>query len=1046
MSTPILPSVNLRDDLAAPERLGHYHPTARSLAVTRAVIEGTATMVVAAYGSGKSLAAGIGALAVANRRADQERLLEIAERMDAVDPALCDVIVSRAASGAAGRAVVLSGHVPDVAAALAEALALPQSGSLEAVLRAAGRLRCVDRIAIVWDEFGRHLEALVAEGRTRELDAVQRLAEWAARAKGPSASLTLLLHQNLLAYAPSVNQTTRHEWRKIEGRFAQVRFVEDSRELYRLIGHVMARRHGGCARAGADPTAIAGGVVAHGWLGGLEDVADAAEILAQARPLSAAALHVLPRLVARVGQNERSLFAFLESLDPGAPVGMDAVFTAFSDAMRADVGVGGTHRRWLEAENARARAESEAEREAIAAACLLQLGAHGERRTLSREALEFAVHCAGIDAVAARAAVDSLIARKLLLHRKRNDDVSVWSGADVDVSGRLEEERAARAAGLDLLAFLEAAHPAPFVRPVRHNARLGTARYLEGVYALAADLPALDATPGAWGRIVYVLCETGEDVAAARAFAATARLARTILVVPHAPVPARDAALEVEALQALRRDESFTGEDPLVAQELGELLAVARRHLAVVLHRLVTDRPTAATWFHDGEALPVSADQAAGVVASRLMDAWYPLTPRIINEQVMRGRLSRQIQTARVRMLTRLMEHSAAPGLGYAPDDSSPEASLARTVLVRTGLHVADGATGRFAEPEELADPGLARAWQTVKDFFTSPGVKPLTAIVEALGAPPLGLPAGVVPIVVMAGYRAFARAVSLRSDGSYVPDVLGFAATSMFRDPWRHEVEVHQSDAVTLHYLAEVADVFSHERPGAHDERVSVAVSALFAWRAGIADGARRSHRLGSAARALLRAVDRADDPAHLVLRTLPEALAPRQTGEARLTETIRQLECARTCVDGLVDGYLRDAVRIVGETLRLDEAEEDAVRGIQAWVSCLDVDALLRRHDLKLTDKTVLRTARETMNGRYSPESLARAISSVLLQRGFEKWQDDTPDQLRKELRECRIRIEAAALDVERPTSELRPIIISRIKQLENQLLRINNSEETR
>ena len=51
----LLRSVSLRDDLAVPARLAHYRPTRRSLPVTRAVLEGDATMVIAAYGSGKSL-------------------------------------------------------------------------------------------------------------------------------------------------------------------------------------------------------------------------------------------------------------------------------------------------------------------------------------------------------------------------------------------------------------------------------------------------------------------------------------------------------------------------------------------------------------------------------------------------------------------------------------------------------------------------------------------------------------------------------------------------------------------------------------------------------------------------------------------------------------------------------------------------------------------------------------------------------------------------------------------------------------------------------
>ena len=49
-----------------------------------------------------------------------------------------------------------------------------------------------------------------------------------------------------------------------------------------------------------------------------------------------------------------------------------------------------------------------------------------------------------------------------------------------------------------------------------------------------------------------------------------------------------------------------------------------------------------------------------------------------------------------------------------------------------------------------------------------------------------------------MAGYRAFARAVSLRTDGAYVPDVLGFETSRMFIEPERHTVTVYEASEAT--------------------------------------------------------------------------------------------------------------------------------------------------------------------------------------------------------------------------------------------------------
>ena len=135
---------------------------------------------------------------------------------------------------------------------------------------------------------------------------------------------------------------------------------------------------------------------------------------------------------------------------------------------------------------------------------------------------------------------------------------------------------------------------------------------------------------------------------------------------------------------------------------------------------------------------------------------------------------------------------------------------------------------------------------------------------------------------------------------------------------------------------------------------------------------------------------------------------------------------------------------VRALCEAFRIGYG--NAVEGVQDWVACLDVAALMARDDLRLTDKAVLRTARDTADGRYTPASLARAVSSILLQRGVEHWQDGTAGQYAMLLRECRTRIEDSALAVEIPSPRLAPVIRKRIAGLEEMLTRIEGNGEAR
>lgn len=1041
-----LKSINIIDDLGHPQRFAHYHPTSRSAPLISAVMRPGATMAIAAYGSGKSLAAGIGALAVSNNPAAGKVLTEISRRMEQVDSAIGTAIAERVASGARGRVIALSGYVRDLPEQMSAALGLERCRTVKAVVAAIRDRPDIDHVAIVWDEFGRHLEGLVMDARSRDLEAVQDLAELAERPFGTTMSVTLLLHQSVLAYARTLNQTSRNEWRKIEGRFNQMRFVEDSSQLYSLVARLVgAHAPDDKSPDGVPVDEVVSRAIEGRWYDDMKSAEDAAQLVKTAWPLSAAALQILPRLVARVGQNERSLFTFLESLDLARTVGTDAVYDAFSEAIRSDIGVGGLHRQWVEAESARNRAESDTEKEALSAAFLLQAGSSGERRHVKKAVLVGAVASSGISIADAEAAIDALIARKLLIHRKLNDEVSVWHGADLDVSTKLREEREKIGASFDLMGFLDKEHRAPFVRPVRHNVSKSVNRYLDGVFAKASELGKFLQQPfkADWGRIVYVLANTAEEISSARS-AASEAWERTVIVIPSEPVPTEDAALEVEALLTLRRNEDLLSQDPLVAREIDELLAVSRSYLSVILHRLTTDRPSSSEWWHSGERLEVDADRPAGIAISRMLGAWYPKTPLVVNDQIVRTKLSRPMLTARIRMITRLMGRADTPGLAYGDDEGAAEASVYRTVLMRTGLHLEQDGKGAFAEPSEIADPGLSEVWGIVKEFFTSKGVKRLGELTALLSAPPYGVAAGLMPIIVMAGYKAFARAVAIRSEGRYVRDILGFDSTRMFLEPENTEIEVFGSDPQILKYLDDFVYTFIYERPSDFDEKTMMASMALEKWLSTIADGARRSRRMSEDARAMLRVIQYAEDPVTLVMKTLPDTLGPSDKPHAaRLTYVIDALRRCRDSVDALVDGYLRDAVEVVEEVLHLNERERGTISGVLEWVDCFDVASLSRRQDMKLTDITILKTADDTRNGRYSAEGFARVISQILIKRTVDKWQDDTKDHFRKELREARERIEAAALDAEIPSEKIIPVIESRMKYLEAQLKRIRRSQ---
>ena len=1075
----VLRSISLREDLAVPGRLSHYRPTSKSLAVVRAIMGRDATMAVAPYGSGKSIAAGVGALIVQNEPSAREALLPVLDRLRSVDKELHERVMERHQSDVHGRTVILTGYERELAPALlagtqittGHQLADDPSSELAVALQQLSASKD-DHIAVVWDEFGRHIEGLIADGRQDALQAVQHLAEWASRATYPSASLVLLMHQGLLAYAGGLNQTSRNEWRKVEGRFQHLRFIDDSRELYELIVElVSANRPKRSPRTREHKLRqIAQGAASARWFDGEQDVDRVSRILRDAEPLTAGGLQILPTVVARVGQNQRSLFSFIGDNRLDATIGTTEVYQAFSDAMRTDVGIGGTHRRWVETENALSRADGPLSREALTTACLFQLGTDGERRRLSRAALELSLASRfGCGFKKASNTVQSLIKRKLIIHRRSHDDITIWCGADVDLATKIRDFRSRRIHSFDLIPFLNEHHPPPFIRPARHNSELGVTRYLTGSYFQASTvleavspeelLCHLDAP---WGRVLYLVSDDQQTLEHVRGRILNhwAHLnAQAVFVLPNEPLPLLDAALEVAALVSLREDDAILGEDPLVSQEIDELLSIARTHLDRVLHRLVSDRSADSMWICRGQRIPVSSDSPAGIAVSRLMDEWYHQTPPISNDQLMRNQLTRQMRTATVRVILRIMERSHRHHLDYAPDDTSAEASVYRTVLEHTGLHISEGAVGRFATPEEISDSALRHSWSLVRRFFHEPAEtpKPLSEIVAALRSMPIGMPLGVIPIFVMAGYRAFARVVTVCTDGKFVSDLLGFNASNMFVEPDRHSVMIYSVADETATYLKDLAYVFNPIQPRDRGdlELIRFASDALDSWKQTVPRGAWRSNTLPDNARTLLRLLWRAEDPAVLLLQELPTTFGGNNNG-SRYRSTLDVITRARNDVDQLITGYVQLAVQTIEETLAIVGASSprgyhvEALRPVRDdylaidkvdrqleevgnWISCLDVPALLARKDLAKTDRAVLGITQDTIRGHYTPQDLARKLSSILLQQGCDQWQDSTIERFRMLLRECKRRIEDAALSTAVPGKSIAPLIRAKIRELE-------------
>ena len=1043
----LLRSINVVFDVAEPSRVAHFRPTGKSVTLLRALLglqPERAFVVVAPYGSAKSLASTYAAQVIENQAKARDTIQLVAKRIEPLSSELFKDIAERCRGDRSGVVIALNGPSANlgesIRAALLDSLRRTGRKQLAKKIEACGWDSIAEFLAVVsdlnqlgndapnqvlfvWDEFGRHLESLVASGRSSELSDLQTLAEFAVRQRSPRMTIALLMHQPMVQYAGSAPQGVRNEWAKIAGRFDSVEFVDDSRETYRLVAEAMQARRGQARATSDKPSKAAKAICAEAKKLELFSHIPKAEVetlCEMSAPMHATALWLLPRTSARVAQNERTLFTFLGSIDPTATIGLGEIYDYFAPVMRGDTATGGSYRQYLEAESAIAKcADIEHGAEAVKSACLLSLGLSGARARAGRALVEFALS-AYCGAEKAHAVITELIKRKILLHRRHSNELSVWHGTDADLRGKLESVMQERAEPLDVVAALNTELPPPFWKPVRYNDEFKISRFYRSEYRRVTDLTETDAfhraaeAPFADGHVVYLIAESEAECTKAREIAArfTKHSPNLVVAAPIKPLKLALPLREIDAIHELQRDKDLIDSDPLITSEFQQMLEDSRAHLQRLVDAVLQPDGESTVWFAGGKERRLKGIAALRELLSTQMKTMFPDAPRIANELIVRRKPTAVVVNARKKLVLAILERSGKLDLGIT--GKSADHSMFRCLLLNTGLYRAQGTDAwRFATPDELEDKGLRAVWNAFKEFVSQPAAdaKPLVQLFALLQAPPFGLRAGLIPILLAGALKAFPAPVTLSKRGEYVGDILPSTVEDMCRNPDEYRFTVLDLGAKECDYLRGVHQIFSGtEGTSPTDgDLVRLAFESVEAWKRQLPPASLKTYRITAAAKKLRDAVNQPSDALVLLLNAMPRAVG-QSTDLVKAVNSIRAAKCELEEVPQKFEMAAAEAVR---RSLGVAEVVDRGLRSVcDVWFAAIPLSI---REQLKANrDDNRPGALLERMSIRYeTDDQLLQSLCSLVSETRPTRWEDTTPAVFARTFDDTVRRIEAAAIE---------------------------------
>lgn len=904
-------------------------------------------------------------------------------------------------------------------------------------------------IFVIWDEFGRYLEARTAQAFGNEAALLQSFAE-TCNYSGADHQLhfVVLAHKELQSYASKLPADFQQEWSRIEGRFQRHNVSSDALVAYRLIASAINHQDNKVVNAFLDHDTrhqlAAEASDAH--LFSTLSLQQVEHIIARTWPLHPVTVYALTRLSNKVAQNERTMFTFLavnerhalldildqiDQTDDDLLVYPYYLWDYFEDAIRSDIGAGGAHQVWSGVKHALDKV-SQTDDLSIMVIKTLGILLLCSDMDVARPSTDFVAWAMGAtsdeDYDALIATLNNLKRRKVIINRRVDGYWTFTAGSDVDFEGRLAEtlERV-NPSDTQLKRLLEASFPAPHTLARRYNQDKSMTRYFNGIYWWGDNLKDVPwdtviEQQKADGVVVYVLVT--DELMLKRAQQATVYHPQVIYVFPQAPqVVLRDALRELFGLQELNNDPTLSQQDDKqrVQREIDWLIEDAEVRLQREISQLTEPRQAKSTWVvpHQSSLYAHQVDspgQTSRLVSAVCYDV-FPATPVFNVEGLNKQNPTRQQSRAAEKVIEALFYNKLDPTLGL--EGNGPEVLIASVLINNTGI--LRQVEGVYEVSAPSSDKHLLEVWHIIDDYLQACQEEPssLASLVQCLQAPPLGIRMGVIPVLFAAVLRRYLNGVTLRQERRAKHPITGELITDIIRNADKYTLEIKDWSDTQQRLWDALLSMFENHifENESRSHPLALLQVATLRWLQGLPSFCRDTRQLSEKAlrfRDLIRVAQ--TEPGQVLFVDLPDVL------EVDASTTIAEIKQRLTSLMTEISNAYLDLQRrldsfAIHEFVRADlEPAREGTAAVQMWLEDLEATRDMSLDELRFSSiitQQFVETARRSAdwNGQFW-DQMSVAVTGVHLR----DWTDKSETSFYEKLKDARDEIKREAEELHR------------------------------
>jgi len=651
---------------------------------------------------------------------------------------------------------------------------------------------------LVIDEFGKHLEYAAKENPERELYFIQLISEF-ANEKDKNFYLITTLHQAFDSYAHGLDQQQRKEWDKVRGRLKELTFNEPVEQLIYIASEYLS-----------DSLTKASDAEFNELVKAIESAQafplknDLNKKLAhQLYPLDPLSAAVLSLSLQKYGQNERSLFTFLQSdelyginnyqSDSNPFYNLSCVYDYLIHNHHSYLSskYNSHYIHWNALKKAIQRVESNFNEEVfdlkklVKTIGLLNIFATDGAKLDKDFLLAYGEVALGVKNI--QEYLTKLEDEQIIRYRSFKGQYILFEGTDFDIDFELENASSQIDPINEVVTSLKKYFDFPYLPAKRVYYEKGTPRFFE--FKLS-EKPLKKSPQQPIDGLVNLVFEISKEEVSAESKQHDSPILYGIF---NNTEDIRTQLFDIEKTKHVLKK---VGSDQVAERELNTLLDSQISELNNLILDNIYSGKGAVEWIFNGKSLDINDSRSLNNELSNICEVTYNKTPIFHNELVNKHKVSPAIYRPRKTLLKALINKKDKKNLGFEEDKFPAEKTIYLSLLQDTGIHQKEDNNWFLGEPND--ESGLNELWEISEEFFnsTTSGKRPLTDFISILKEPPLGLKDGFIelwlPIFMIIKDGNYA----LFQEEAYIPELSYDIANLIYRNPKLFEIKAyHISD-----------------------------------------------------------------------------------------------------------------------------------------------------------------------------------------------------------------------------------------------------------